>query len=77
MYIIHWIGPIVESWHWLLDYHDFTKLPDFMDSQLWEHIKLGGVFFFYLILNRTLILNSVKYEVVCFFNILFVLSIKK
>ena len=33
--------------------------------------------FFYLILNRTLILNSIKYYIVCFCSILFLLSIKK
>ena len=33
--------------------------------------------FFYLILNKILILNNVKYEVICFLNILFLLNIKK
>ena len=39
--------------------------------------RLRCCLFFYLILNRTLMLNSVKYEVVCFCSILFLLNIKK
>ena len=33
--------------------------------------------FFHLILNRTLMLNIIKYYVVCFCSILFLLNIKK
>ena len=33
--------------------------------------------FFYLIPNRILMLNSIKYYIICFCSILFLLSIKK
>ena len=40
--------------------------------------KIKVVFiFFYLILNKILMLNSIKYYVVYFFNIFFLLNIKK
>ena len=40
-------------------------------------IDLGDIYLFYLILNRTLMFNSIKYYIVCFCNILFLLNIKK
>ena len=35
-----------------------------------------GVCFFYLILNISLMFNSVKYYIVCFYTILFILKLK-
>ena len=40
-------------------------------------LMLGCVCFFHLILNRILIFNSIKYYVIYFCSILFLLSIKK
>ena len=45
--------------------------------EMYSNKQAGGVCFFHLILNISLMFNSVKYYIVCFYNILFILNIKK